>query len=100
MNNDRRKQLAALLDALSTTGLRDAMDNLQSVHDELDSIKSDEEDARENLPDSLRDGEKGDAMQEAIDKMDDALCTISELIEGFDFDRLDEAFTAIDDARA
>jgi hypothetical protein len=99
MNAERRKRLNALLADLQSTGLRDAMDNLINIRDELEAIKDEEEEARDNLPDSLRDGEKGEAMYESITRMEDALSTIGELVDGFDFDQLDEAFSAIDDAK-
>ena len=99
MNADRRKRLSALLADLQETGLRAAMDNLTNIRDELESIKSDEEEARDHLPDSLRDGEKGEKMAECIDAMDNALSTLGDLIDGFDFDLLDEAFTNIDEAK-
>lgn len=100
MNNDRRKQLAALLEDLQQTGLRDAMDNLSTIRDQLENIKGEEEEARDNLPESVQNGERGEKMQEAIAKMEEACDTLTDLIDGFDFDRLDEAFSAIDEARA
>ena len=99
MNNDRRKQLAALLEDLQQTGLRDAMAKLEDIRDQLEDIKSEEEEARDNLPESVQNGERGEKMQEAIAKMEEASETIADLIDGFDFDRLDEAFSAIDEAR-
>lgn len=97
MNNTRRAALAALLDDLQRTGLLDARDRVQDIHDALETLRDDEQDAFDNLPESLQDGERGNAMQDAIGRMDDALAALSDVIEACD---LDEAFSAIDDARA
>lgn len=100
MNNERRKQLAALLDDLQQTGLRDAMAKLEDVKNELESLRDEEQEAFDNLPPSLQDGDRGQAMNDAIEKMDGALSTLDDLITGFDFDLIEEAFANIDEARA
>ena len=62
MNNQRRRRL------------QKALDIIQEVRDE-------EEEAMENLPDNLRDGERGDRMQETIDELEDAHATIERVVE-------------------
>ncbi|EGN9484924.1 hypothetical protein IS238_000318 [Salmonella enterica] len=53
MNNERRKHLAVLSQQLA-----ELKDDVQSVPDE-------EEDAFNNLPEGIQNGERGDAMQTA-----------------------------------
>lgn len=95
MNKDRRKQLNALQDRLQQTGLRDAMANLIAIRDELESIKDDEREAFDNLPESLQDSDR----EYPAEQLEEACETIADLIDGFDFDRLDEAFSNIEDAK-
>lgn len=52
--------------------LQKCLDDLQNVYDNLDSVKSDEECAYDNLPEAMQYGERGDQMQENIDNLDDA----------------------------
>ena len=97
MNRERRAALAALLDDLQCTGLLEARDRVQDIHDALETLRDDEQDAFNNLPPSLQDGERGQAMEDAIGRMEDALSALSDVIQACD---LDDAFSAIDDARA
>ena len=61
MNADRRKKL-------------------DQIKSDLQVVIEDEQAAYDNLPDSIREGEKGDTMQTAIDSMQTAL----DELEGMD----------------
>lgn len=39
----------------------------------LEEVKQEEDEARENLPDNFRDGDRGQQMQDAIDMIDEAI---------------------------
>ena len=68
MNNARRKQLDDLLQRISA--LKGQADELM---DELESGPlSDEQDAFDNMPESLQNGEKGEKAQAALDAMQEA----------------------------
>lgn len=60
MNKARRKRLGEAFDLIGT-----AQDILRSVREE-------EQEAYENLPDSFRDGEKGEEMQNYMDMIEEA----------------------------
>ncbi|UNO33017.1 hypothetical protein MOV10_18200 [Salmonella enterica subsp. enterica serovar Abeokuta] len=66
MNNERRKRLTALSQQLA-----ELKDDIQSVLDE-------EEEAFSNLPESLQNGKRGDAMQTAIAALDAAVSALEE----------------------
>ena len=66
MNKMRRKQLAEI------------QDKLAEIRDMIDSVLSDEQEAFDNLPESLQDGERGEAMQAAIDAMESAMDSCEE----------------------
>lgn len=59
MNKQRRKRLS------------EAFDKLCEVGEILEEVKSDEQDAYENLPDNFRYGERGEEMQNYIEMLDE-----------------------------
>lgn len=76
MNAARRKEIRAIIAEIEKLAeLRDALMG------RIGDVQSDEEAARDNLPESLQDGERGAAMGEAIDALSEAA---SEL-ESIDF---------------
>lgn len=74
MNAARRKQLAAA---------RELIEQAQAI---IQEVASDEGEAFENIPESLQEGERGQAMQEAISELESAESCC------------DDALTAIDNA--
>jgi uncharacterized coiled-coil DUF342 family protein len=77
MNKDRRKAIDALLERIEQ--LKTDIDALAS---EIETIKDEEQDYYDNMPESFQDGDKGQRAQEAIDALDNAQQTL----EGFDCD--------------
>lgn len=69
MNHARRKQIADITEIL------DAQLSL------IEDVKSDEEESFENMPESFRDGERGEAAQAAIDALDSAASSVQEAID-------------------
>ena len=69
MNKERRKRLNMVVDSL--------VDN-QSI---LESVMEDESDAYENMPDGLKESDRGCTMEENIETLDDIVSDISELID-------------------
>jgi acetyl-CoA acetyltransferase len=95
MNKQRRKQLNALQDALQNTGLRAAFDNLETIKNELETLRDEEEAAYDAMPESLQ---TDDAVY-PLTQINEALSKIEALIDEFDFTELDEAFDAIENAK-
>lgn len=74
MNKDRREELL------------DVVDLLNDAIDRLNEIKYDEQEAFDSMPESLQYSSRGDAMQEAIDTLDefeDSIITIQNRIEQY-----------------
>lgn len=69
MNAANRKKLAALVE------------QLEVIRSAVEDEKSDEEGKMDNLPDSFRDGEKGEKMQEAVDALDSAMDNLQSAID-------------------
>lgn len=81
MNNERRTALRLLdrkIIELST--------DIADIRDELEILKDAEQEAYDNLPESLQAGSKGDAAQAALDELQQA------------FDALDAAGYSLDEA--
>lgn len=88
MNSNRRKSLRALSDKLAE--LRGAIDDAKS---ELESLRDEETDYRDNMPDSLREGDKGQAADTACDALDSAVDSLDTIIS-----ELESAESSISDA--
>ncbi len=74
MNKIRRKELAriaAKLEELEALRLE--------IKDQLEAVRNEEQEALDNMPDSLQDSEKGQEMQEYIDAMESALDDLEEI---------------------
>ena len=69
MNKYRKKVIAELLEQLI------------EICDNLEMVKDEEEEALENYPENLKYSERGEAMQEAFDNLEEAHGTISEAID-------------------
>lgn len=67
MNKDRRKELARIVALIER--LRETIDE---ARDALDSVKSEEQEYFDAMPESFQSGDKGSAAQAAIDAMDNA----------------------------
>lgn len=69
MNKQRRTAIAEIAEQIS------------EARDSLESIRYEEEEAYENYPDSLKDTERGEAMQNAIETLDEAYSQLEEAID-------------------
>lgn len=74
MNRDRRKELAEAI-----TLLNGAQESLESAKDIIDSVRDEEEEAYDNLPESLQEGEKGEVMQVNIDSLDEIVSELEDI---------------------
>ena len=84
MNAQRRKALKDCLDRLQS-----AYDILCSTGDDINTILEEEQDAYDNFPDSLKETERGERMQECIDLLEnvtslDCIDTIEEMMESIE----------------
>lgn len=60
------------------------MFKLQDINEDIDRILDDEMEAFDNLPETMHDSEKGQAMQDAIGEIENAIQSISEAIEALE----------------
>ena len=68
MNKARRKQLS------------DIRAKIEELQDLLEEVRTDEQDAFDNLPESIASSERGQAMEDAVQNMDDAIGWLEEAL--------------------
>lgn len=68
MNKDRRKQLAEIAELLG------------ELQERISVLKDEEEEGFDNLPESLQQGERGQAMEAAKEQMESAMSAIEEAV--------------------
>lgn len=88
MNATRRKALAKLANEMEMEPFADLMSEVQTLLDE-------EQEAYDNMPESLQDGDRGQAAQAAIEQMQAAVDALSAA-----HDSLAEAVSALEEAQA
>jgi len=87
MNKQRRKELRALRDRWEKIKT-----DMLALKDDLEQVKDAEDEAYNNLPDSVRDGDKGSQMSEFVDAMTNACDALEDCAEnGVDFDNMYDA---------
>lgn len=75
MNNQRRKDIQTAMSLLEEANAK--LDAAKSI---LETASEEEREAYDNLPESIQEGERGCAMEEAADNLDDAVSTIEDII--------------------
>jgi septation ring formation regulator EzrA len=98
MNKQRRKQLGDLQDRLLE--LEKSLDALHTERDAiaeaLESLRDEEQEAFDNMPESLQQSEQGQDIENAVDRLTEAL----DNLQGFDLDHdVAGVVSDIDDAR-
>mgnify|MGYP003251068529 CR=1 FL=1 len=68
MNNTRRKSL------------RELIEKTEGIKQEIEEIKTEEEEYYNNMPSSVQDGEKGDRAQTVIEYLDEAMTAAGDVI--------------------
>ncbi len=88
------------MNAMRRKAINDCMNRIEKIRLEIEdlsnlieNIREGEEEAFDNLPESLQESDRGEAMQEAIDNLDSALSDL----EGICFDDIE---SYLEDAQA
>ena len=69
MNNTRRKKL------------RELIEKTEGIKQEIEELRTEEEEYYNNMPSSVQDGEKGDRAQTVIEYLDEAMTAAGDVIE-------------------
>lgn len=73
MNNTRRKAIGRILD------------QLEDLMSDLDLIMDDEQQAYDNLPESIQESERGEHMESVIEAIEDAISSIDDARDSLNF---------------
>lgn len=69
MNNTRRKSI------------QNIFDRLEELMQDIEALQEEEQECYDNLPESLQDSERGQAMQEAADNLEYAAISVQEALD-------------------
>lgn len=74
MNDKRRRQLKSLIKQLEKVSakLEQLKNDAEEIQSAIVELRDEEQDAFDNLPESIQETERGERMEEAVDKLDDA----------------------------
>lgn len=101
MNKQRRNTLSKIIDQIET--LKITFETLKSetenIRDQIDSERDNEQESFDNLPESLQQGERGQDMEQAINHLDEASTTITDLFDALDGIDFNDVISNIDEAR-
>ena len=79
MNQDRRAKIEAAVEEL-----RSALETMQELHATLESLKNEEQEAFDNLPEGLQQADRGQSMEAIASALDDAVDTLSSALGDID----------------
>ena len=100
MNKARRKELSKVVSELNVIKDKDA---LYDCINTLESIRDDEQDYYDNIPENLQYSQRAEDSEAAIENMEEALDLLNELYEADGFDKdselIEEAIEKIEDAQ-
>lgn len=68
--------LNALMNKQRRNKLRDISDRLGSIMEEIEMVKDEEQDAYDNLPDGIRESDKGDQLADNVGELEDVINTL------------------------
>ena len=93
MNKARRKELTAIQRDFGEVAdaIADLESKISDLADRIESVKDEENDAYESMPENLQDSDKGSVMMEAVSQMEEAVDRLRELCGAMDTGMLDEA---------
>lgn len=76
MNAKRRKNIALIVKEIE-----ELSEKMESILNDLETIKSEEEECFENIPENLQDSERYATAEETVDNLDSAYDTLQEAID-------------------
>lgn len=74
MNNQRRKEVKKL-----SKRVDDLLSLAEILRDDIESVKMDEDEAYDNLPESFKYGDQGEEMEQNVEHLDDAFSSLDDV---------------------
>lgn len=103
MNKKRRAEIAAVIAAIEKAKQNiesdDAADLIDDAKLDANSIRIDEQDCLDNMPENLENSERYEMMEAAVENLEDAVDALDDALRGIeDEDPIDEIVSYLDDA--
>lgn len=97
MNKSRRNELSKIIRRLNT--MQDK-EGLYDLIDELDTLKDEEQDYYNNIPENLQNSQRAQDSEQAIDNLEEALDLLNEVYNAneIDDDLIQQAIDKIEEA--
>lgn len=95
MNKARRAQIDAVIKALEGISLP----SFEEIISNIETVRDEEQEYLDNMPDSLKEGEKGQNAQAAVDKFEEVIDTLRTLQDTLDEFSAEGVITDLDDAK-
>jgi hypothetical protein len=101
MNAERRKRIAAVkarIEADLATAIKAAATLAGELREEVADLQGEEQDYKDNMPESLANGERGEKAEAAINALDDAISALDDIETTLDGIDLGDALSNLDTA--
>ena len=79
MNNTRRKAILAVTSKLGTV-----KEEIESLMQDIEVIKTEEEDYKDNIPENMQGGDRYEAAETAIENLDEAYSCLDDIVESLE----------------
>lgn len=101
MNKEKRKALGNTMDAIEAfrSKVEDLHSEIETIIEAIQIIRDDEQEAFDNMPESLQCGEKGVDMELAVDNLDSVIDSLDEVARALQCLDIDDILSKIEDAR-
>jgi chromosome segregation ATPase len=96
MNKQRRSAIAKLMQELSTVSEQYTalLGRVEDIKSQLETLHDEEDEAYQNMPESLQQSDKGQVSDQAVSSLEDVLGQLSDLTDGDN--PFDEAITRLE----
>lgn len=100
MNNQRRKSLREVTTAVEAARIiaGDLMAKLEEVKEMLESIRDEEQEYLDNIPENLQGSDRYSISESSIESMESAIDSIDNLVESIEDSAFDEINDSIEEA--
>jgi len=101
MNASRRKTLGQIIDQIEAFRalVESVKTEAESIRDQLDTERDSEQEAFDNMPEGLQQGDRGQGMEHAVERLDMASTAITDLFDAIDCIDFDDVISSVNDAR-
>lgn len=87
MNKNRRKAIADIVTKVEEI-VADTREKLEELQTSIESVRDEEQDYLDNIPENLQGSERYETAEQAVDNLDSAASSIEELIDALDCEEL------------